>query len=305
MNRYQNYPDTPTRPHNYFKLEGKKIHISHPEVSSGIDIHYVEKGEGSPLVLIHGLMTSSYSFRYIIDELSKTYRVIVPDLPGAGRSAAPRQLSMSAESMGEAILGIIQALKLEKPYIVGNSLGGYQAAWFAINHPESLGKLMILHSPGIPEPKLYLLENALKIPGTESIFRLLVKKPEFFVVNAQHYKDDLTMSKEEAREYGSIFHDRDRTHLFYKLLKYSMSPTKMKTYQERLAEMFKAGSWKVPVHLLWATKDVMVDPASGPKYQKLFPGAKLNWVEDSSHFLQVDAPNRTIREIISFDTESS
>ena len=45
-----------------------------------------------------------------------------------------------------------------------------------------------------------------------------------------------------------------------------------------------------------------VDPASGPKYQKLFPGAKLKWVEDSSHFLQVDAPERTTQEIIDFDS---
>ena len=55
-----------------------------------------------------------------------------------------------------------------------------------------------------------------------------------------------------------------------------------------------------PVRLLWAREDVLVPPRFGPKYQKLLPSAELVWFDGASHFLQVDDPDRTVREIMRF-----
>lgn len=146
--RYNEFPETPIRSHSYFDLESIEVTVKHPDRKAGINIHCKISGNGSPLLLIHGLMTSGYSFRYIISELAKKYRVFVPDLPGAGRSQAPLDLSMSPESVAKFLNALVDTLQIEEPYIVGNSLGGYQALWFATLFPDQVRKLVVIHAPG-------------------------------------------------------------------------------------------------------------------------------------------------------------
>ena len=102
-------------------------------------IHYKAYGSGPPLLLVHGLMTSSYSWRYLLDELGGRFRLVVPDLPGCGRSAKPvdrpyqpaalatwigefqagLEWSQPLDSFGDAILFIRGAFELQ-----GWSYGG-------------------------------------------------------------------------------------------------------------------------------------------------------------------------------------
>lgn len=57
-----------------------------------------------------------------------------------------------------------------------------------------------------------------------------------------------------------------------------------------------------PVRILYARKDVMVPASFGPLYHADIPGSELVWMDDASHFLQVDAPERTVDQIVSFDS---
>jgi pimeloyl-ACP methyl ester carboxylesterase len=84
-------------------------------------------------------MTSGYSFRYIVPALARKYRVIVPDLPGAGRSEAPVDLSMSPRLIAQLLSCLVSALQIEPPTVVGNSLGGYQSLWLAVLFPTRYG----------------------------------------------------------------------------------------------------------------------------------------------------------------------
>ena len=63
-------------------------------------VHYRELGSGPPLLLVHGLMTASYSWRYVAPKLAETYRVIVPDLPGAGASDKVVGKTYSLDALG-------------------------------------------------------------------------------------------------------------------------------------------------------------------------------------------------------------
>jgi len=112
------------------------------------------------------------------------------------------------------------------------------------------------------------------------------------------------MSREEAYEYGSIFRDQDRTEVFFRILRESLDPDAMRELTEHLSAIRNGKGILPPVRLFWAKQDTMVPSTFGSKYQELLPTAELVWFDQASHFLQVDDPERTIREIVRFDSSS-
>lgn len=299
---YNDLPETPTRPHTYFALESVDVSVKHPEREAPIRIHCKVAGRGRPLLLIHGLMTSSYSFRYVIPALAQKYRVIVPDLIGAGRSESPTDLSMSPPSMANLISALISALEIEPPYLVGNSLGGYYALWFSVLFPHQVHRLIVMHAPGFPQLRISLLHSLLAFPLSRMALRwMMCQDPEGFVARNIHYHDASLLSREEAREYGAIFRDRDRTEAFLRILSESLDPRFMRELAEQLVARRDDQRALIPIRLFWAREDVMVPPNFGLRYQKLLPDAELIWFNEASHFLQVDDPDRTIQELMKFD----
>ena len=295
--RYAELPETPHRPHRFAEQTRRRVELDVYGVPAKLGVSYIEAGSGEPLVLVHGLMTSAYSWRYVIPELARRYRVIVPDLPGAGQSDAPAELAMSPISVAAVLASFTTAVGAEKAYVVGNSLGGYLCTWYALLYPQRVRRLMVMHAPGFPELRLRALKLALGLPFGAWMLRRATSEPEEFVIKNVHYRDGTLMSKEEAREYGAIFKDPARARVFYRVLLESMDPSEM----ARFVATLKERGLKVPARLLWSRDDVPVPPANGPRYQALIPEAELVWVDGSSHFLQVDSPDRTVEEILRFD----
>ena len=299
--KLDNLPPIPARPHNFFDLDSMEVVVKLPEREAPIRIHCKIAGNGPPLLLIHGLMTSGYSFRYIVPALAEKYQVIVPDLPGAGRSDAPVNLSMLPRSIAQVIVCLISALQIEPPYVVGNSLGGYQSLWFAVLFPDQVRKLIVMHAPGFPQLRLSAMQFILTFrSGCAWVRRIMCRDPEGFAAGNIHYYDPFIMSREEAREYGAIFRDQDRTEVFIRILRESLDRGAMQELKERLVKIRDRKEMLTPVRLFWAKEDAMVPPAFGPKYQELLPTAELVWFDRASHFLHVDDPERTVQEIVRF-----
>jgi pimeloyl-ACP methyl ester carboxylesterase len=267
-----------------------------------IMLSWVEAGDGPPLLLIHGLMTSAYSWRYVITRLAKNYRVIALDLPGAGRSGAPSNLSQSPQSQARVLDAFVSELGLKKTYVVGNSLGGYIALWWSLAHPERFERLLIMHSPGFPELRLYAMHAILSSGLSRPLFRFITRDHEQFALDNGHYKDERVRSREETREYGIWTSTPERLELFRLNLLEAMDPWTMRGLPAAIEAQRTAASL-VPMRLLWSREDPLVSPKFGPRYQQLLPEAELVWVEDSSHFIHVDTPEPAIAEILRYGAE--
>ena len=87
------------------------------------DIFIEDVGSGTPLVLVHGFLGSSFMWKPQIDYFKKNYRVITPDLPGFGKSNKVESCS-SIISMAQIIIKILKQKKIEKFYLLGHSMGG-------------------------------------------------------------------------------------------------------------------------------------------------------------------------------------
>jgi pimeloyl-ACP methyl ester carboxylesterase len=108
-------------------------------------IHYLEAGSGRPLVFVHGLGGHIGNFAYaLLDRLSDRFRVVLIDRPGSGHSPRSWRASADLPGQADAILGVIRHLELERPIVVGHSLGGAVALALGLDHPRRVGGLALI-----------------------------------------------------------------------------------------------------------------------------------------------------------------
>ncbi|QSE91503.1 alpha/beta fold hydrolase [Rhodococcus pseudokoreensis] len=129
-----------------------------PEIAKTIDVNgiatnYHDVGEGAPVVLIHGSgpgVTAWANWRTTIPALSSQYRVIAPDILGFGYTERPDGVEYNSATWTDHLVGLLDALGLDKVSIVGNSFGGSLALNIATKYPERVDRLVLMGSVGVP-----------------------------------------------------------------------------------------------------------------------------------------------------------
>ena len=134
-------------------------------------IHYLERGSGEPVLLIHGLGCTGANWAFQVSALESKYRVIVPDLPGAGHSAPPRGGGYSIEGFAAALWQLLDHLGVSKVHIVGFSLGGAVALEMAASRPTCVAKLALINSLATYRP--HSLRKWLETHVSANLVRML------------------------------------------------------------------------------------------------------------------------------------
>ncbi len=107
-----------------------------------INMYYEIHGDGFPLVMIHGFCgTLDVWPRPVIEELSKSFKTVIFDNRGAGRTDKP-DIKYSIKMFADDIVGLMDILKIEQAHVLGHSMGGSIALGLSINYPERVKKLV-------------------------------------------------------------------------------------------------------------------------------------------------------------------
>lgn len=115
----------------------------HTVRANGIRQHYLDAGEGAPVILLHGFPETSYGWRHQIPALAKKYRVIAPDLRGYGETDKPF-IGYDKRNMANDIRELMRALNIDKVALVGHDRGARVATRFAKDHPEAVDRLVVM-----------------------------------------------------------------------------------------------------------------------------------------------------------------
>ncbi|XQM28956.1 alpha/beta fold hydrolase [Burkholderia gladioli] len=122
-----------------FPPEGKFVDID------GDRLHYVHYGSGPPIVMVHGLCGQLRNFAYLeLPRLAQSHRVIVVDRAGSGRSTRGPGSQANVYAQARTIARFIATLGLEKPLLVGHSLGGAIALAVGLDHPDSVSRIALI-----------------------------------------------------------------------------------------------------------------------------------------------------------------
>ncbi|MFJ6081196.1 alpha/beta fold hydrolase [Streptomyces sp. NPDC092369] len=256
---------------------------------SGKEIFVAETGDGPPVVLLHGGgpgASGVANYARNIAELAKTYRVIVPDLPGYGRSTKGVDATDPFGHLAGAIRGVLDRLGLDRAHLVGNSYGGACALRLALDTPDRVDR-MVLMGPGgvgttraLPTPGLrsllnYYSEDGPSRPKLEKFIR------QYLVFNAADVPDSVI----DARYRDSV----DPEVVAAPPLTRPSGPNALRTLwkmdftrDERLARL------PVPTLVLWGAADQVNRPSGGRMLAERLPDCDLYLVANTGHWVQFE-----------------
>jgi pimeloyl-ACP methyl ester carboxylesterase len=139
-----------------------------------VTLAYQDRGNGPPLVFLHGWCDSSTSWESTVEEFSGTYRCVTPDMRGHGASGLPRDHAYFPEALSNDVVAICEAAGVTRPVLVGHSFGGFLAATVAMRFPGFaagivvVDQLVALHDFAV---QMRGAEGLIRSPETHMVFR--------------------------------------------------------------------------------------------------------------------------------------
>jgi pimeloyl-ACP methyl ester carboxylesterase len=265
----------------------------------GDRIAYRLAGSGPPLVLIHGITSSSATWVRVIPSLARNFTVIAPDLIGHGDSDKPRgDYSLGAHA--SSIRDLLVALGHERASIVGHSLGGGIAMQFSYQFPERCERLALVDSGGLGRDVSILLRAA-TLPGSEFVLPALAATR---LLDAGRFAGRMlgkvglrarTDIEEIARGHATLADAATRS-AFVHTLRAVVEPGGQRV--DASNRLYLAAH--IPFLLIWGERDSIIPVAHGLATHEALPGSRLELFAESGHFPQLDEPQRFIEVLVDF-----
>lgn len=265
----------------------------------GHPVTYRLTGRGPAVVLIHGITSSSRTWRSVMPALAERHTVIAPDLLGHGHSAKPRgDYSLGAYASG--VRDLLVVLGIARATVVGHSLGGGIAMQFAYQFPERLDRLVLVDSGGLGNDVNVVLRAA-TLPGAEFVMPLLFNssfRSAGRAVNRALAKVGIRGSADVRgiAEGVDSLADASARRAFVHTARSVIDPAGQRVdARDRLYL-----SENVPTLLVWGDQDRIIPVAHGHQAHALMPHSRLEIFEGAGHFPFNHAPQRFIAVLEDF-----
>jgi pimeloyl-ACP methyl ester carboxylesterase len=230
--------------------------------ANGINIHYESFGSGKSLIFLHGAMGTSQVWKPYVPILSNDFNIILPDVRGHGKTENPGK-NIDLHMIGDDIVALIDALKLNKPYVCGWSMGGDVGLDIAMRYPDCVSGLIV---GGVTLHISETYSASLKAMGLEGPGRINFEQaeksiPQFFdlwktehVLSPLHWEELLTQLSFEM-----------------------INPT--------LPAENDLKQINVPTLIVWGDRDQFLPVEDAVELYRLIPTAQLAVVPNADHFV--------------------
>lgn len=268
---------------------------------NGLRTFAYREGSGPPLVMLHGMAATSDCWAYAFDDLKARYTIIAPDLPGHGRSAGhvhPYGLDFYLQWLVE----LLQTLKVKKPILMGNSMGGAICLAYAMAYPKRAKRLILVNALGVG--------TGFSLAG---VGRMIVQLPYFVAAVLTRRADPYLFRYFQPWSFldpwgpaGKIITrmaDENRHKGFWALwagtrllLTDFLLPGKRSLFNQRLDEITQ------PTLITWGRHDALLPVSNALSGAKRIPNARLRVFENSAHAPMLEEPeafNIAVQEFLS------
>ena len=260
-------------------------------------LHYIDEGEGDPMVMLHGNPTWSFYYRELIRHFSKQARVIVPDHIGSGLSEKPENWSYALEDHIQNVIQLVDQLSLKNITLIVHDWGGAIGMGFATRRPELVKRLVILNTGAFYLPDIPKRIQFCRLPFVGEWFVRQLNGfawPATWMATAKGLPE--LIKKGYLYPYNS-YANRVGVSGFVRDIPLEPDHPSRNTILKIEADLPKV---KVPTLILWGAQDFCFHKAFFDRWTQIYPHAKKVWIEDAGHYVLEDARDQVTQEISEF-----
>lgn len=258
-----------------------------PFSAAGVESFVLDRGDGDPTVLVHGVPTSSFLYRRVVPELAdRGRRAVAFDLPGLGLASRPVGFDYSWSGLARWTGAAIDALGIERCHLVVHDIGGPIGLEWAVRNPKRVISLTALntlvdaasfHRPWPMHP--------FSIRGVGEIWlRSMLRIPFRQIYYLVGIADRAAVPRAEVDAHHALLMREDRGRAFLKIMRgFELTPARERFLLDGLAER------PYPAQVVWGERDRMLGPERREAVQSAL-GVEQATLLPAKHFLQEDRP---------------
>jgi pimeloyl-ACP methyl ester carboxylesterase len=241
----------------------------------GHSTHYIETGNGSPVILIHGFFYDTYMWHNNIDALAAAFKVYAFDLWGFGYSTR-KPMDYGYPLYSRQLLAFMDALDIRRASLIGQSMGGGTIVKFAISHPHRIDKAILVDPAGMPNP-LPLMGRIANLPligelmyGLQSDFMRKLALRRNFIHDPAYITD-------------SYFENVTRFHKIKGTSEAMLTILRKRFFDTLLDEIHGFGEIDMPTLIVWGREDQSIPVERGKAMHTILNSSRLQIIDHAGH----------------------
>jgi pimeloyl-ACP methyl ester carboxylesterase len=270
------------------KPTGYYVDVASPQAPLRLWIE--EQGQGEPVLMIHGLGASTYTWRHLVPDLAHTHRIIAVDLKGAGKSDKPLDEAYGILDQAAVLKTLIDRKGLTNLTLVGHSLGGGVALALALDlnrtSPGMIKRLVLI--AGVAYRQRLQFTDLLKTPSVGKSAEFAYA-PEIIVLGglfaSYHHPSKITF--ETVRTYALPLREPGGQHALIKMAEQIVPPN-----LQGLTSRYR--TIRQPTLMIWCAEDEVIPLALGRKLARELPHGHLEVLKGCGHAPQEEVPKETL-----------
>ncbi|MAZ94547.1 MAG: alpha/beta hydrolase [Planctomycetaceae bacterium] len=272
---------------------------SHYLEADGYRYHFLDEGEGDPVLMVHGNPTWSFYWRRLVLALSPRQRAIAVDHLGCGLSDKPLDYPYRLEDHVANLAGLVQTLDLQNITLVVHDWGGPIGLSAALQLQERIGRLVILNTGAFPPPSIPLRIRCCRIP---LLGNFMVRRLNLFARLALKMATHRKQLSKPARDGLLSPYDSyaNRIAIARFIEQIPSSPGHPNWQLLCSLEKQLQGLSNIPTRIIWGMKDWCFTPHCLDRLMEIFPHADVTRLEDVGHYVMEENPDRVIQLVSEF-----
>lgn len=258
------------------------------------DVAYLRKGQGPALFLIHGIPSSSYLWRDVIDPLSATFDVIAPDLLGYGDSDKRLDADLSIAAQARYMVALMESLGVHQAAVVGHDIGGGIAQLMAVDEPQRVARLILIDSVVDNNWPVHDIAR-LKEPIWDQLMVNLDLRNGFRKGLEAGLVTEGRLTDELVEEWTRPFQDLGGRRAYLRAAR-ALNNRDLTSESRHIQEI------QTPTLILWGANDKFLEPQWADTLKHKLRDTTVEIIEPGGHFLPLDRPDAVVESITRFLT---
>lgn len=259
---------------------------------AGQSIYVEQAGSGEAVLLLHGFGASSYSWRKVMPRLADSYRVIAPDLNGFGWTRRPEALeAYTIEGQARMVIGLLDALDVDRVHIVGHSYGGGLALWLAATRAQRVRSLVLVDStlPSYASERRSILAS-FRLAVSASVRTVFLRRTYIRRALERSFFDRRLVTDDLVDAYRARLRVEGATRAYQGLT----APADGPDTRIDLARITQ------PTLLVWGLQDTLLSPVHAKEAADRIPDASFVGLDRCGHIPAEERPDALLDAVLPF-----